>query len=89
MTRNTKKSDKAAGAEVPTAPSRFICPNSICSTKSSRLPLTAPTPGVGISHSIALAEIAVKMEMDALAMLDRSVSAGLNDVMQRISTVKR
>jgi hypothetical protein len=44
--------------------------------------------GAGISHSIALTEIAVKMEMDALAVLNRSVSAGLDGAGQRISAGK-
>ena len=44
--------------------------------------------GAGISHSIALTEIAVKMEMDALAVLNRSVSAGLDGAVQEFRLSK-
>jgi hypothetical protein len=44
-----------------------------------------------IAHRIAVTEIAAKMETDALAILSRSVSAGLDgfgNTMQKISSVK-
>jgi hypothetical protein len=44
--------------------------------------------GTGLSHGLAVTEIAVKMEMETLAILNRSFSAGLNGTFQKILPIK-
>ena len=42
----------------------------------------------GLSHGMALAEIAVKMEFETLAILNRSLSVGLNGPLQSLFPIK-
>jgi hypothetical protein len=68
--------------------SRSTGPSALEGGTASGVAFAKQALGSGISHSIALTEIAVKMEMDALAILNKSVSAGLDGTLQKISAVK-